>query len=556
MALLFSLNLACCLLQRFGLVLLLTKISFSAASASIGTSPIEAVPPEGAVAWDLPYPFLGVTVSGLSVMMNASLVREYDGADKNNIVVDIKGQGPLPWSLARWNRGDFAPRLAPRHPYAQPNLGIPGGANGFRTEDPKSFPAQAWRPTVNRGVVLASVAQNGQEWDDGTSRFYGTVAANTDSHGFGYSMDNGFFTNSNPNINIAVGKVGPMGEANIDVSVAWFPYDQGWIGGYVDAPAAAEGEEKKWTPGHWLTADSHSPLLPDDARKIVHWGKRGGSLSLPNVMPSSDGMLFTTSTDPGPHGNDLNVVSLYTKRSGKGWRVQQREDSEDDVKKMAVKSELMFAFVYIPFTAGGLIGGIIDGPSGATVNGKGPYICQKVGVGQYEINITVGSFRQRGFVTARDGMLLLQVMGRDDIHRKYARHAFLSYNFTGRGSLVVESRKLVTDDAGDQDCPLTDADFAFVWIDFNHPLTPTWDTYTGPIFGAPHSWGAGFGSGFAAGGVLLLLLLLLVLAATVCLLVLRWWGSYSSSRGHERHRPPPVEMGTSLLDSTDYELAH
>ena len=47
---------------------------------------------------------------------------------------------------------------------------------GSLCASPAVFSAlQAWRPSVNRGVLFATVAQNGQQWSDGTPFFYGTA---------------------------------------------------------------------------------------------------------------------------------------------------------------------------------------------------------------------------------------------------------------------------------------------------------------------------------------------------------------------------------------------
>ena len=57
----------------------------------------------------------------------------------------------------------------------------------------------------------------------------------------------------------------------------------------------------------------------------------------------------------------------------------------------------------------------------------------------------------------RDGILLLQITGRDDSNHHYAKHAFLSYNYTQQGTLFVQCRELVVDGMGNEDFPLTDS---------------------------------------------------------------------------------------------------
>ncbi len=64
---------------------------------------------------DLPLPYKADSVTGAVIMMDASLVTEYEGKkDQDKIIVDILGQGPIPWSISRFDDGDLSPRLQPR----------------------------------------------------------------------------------------------------------------------------------------------------------------------------------------------------------------------------------------------------------------------------------------------------------------------------------------------------------------------------------------------------------------------------------------------------------
>eukprot|EP00897_Mesotaenium_endlicherianum_P002411 jgi/Mesen1/2198/ME000152S01285 len=353
-------------------------------ASDISPQPIRAVAPPHGSPEDLPLPYVGATVTGAKILMDASQVTAYDGPDKDNIIVDIVAQGPVPWSISRFNRGDFSPRLQPRHPYAQSNLGVPAGKLGFAASDSKDFSAQAWRPSIERGVMLASVAQNGQKWSDGSPLFYGTVACVMQSSGYGYSMTSGEFGSSDPNIDVTVGKAGKLSEGSIDISIAWFPYDQGWMAGYVTTP----GKEKHATP-QWAAPSSHSKTVPSNASTVVRWGKRGASLMLPGVNDYKDGMLFATSADPGPGNDDVNSVSVYfsTWKHRNRWRITQREDSAAEVDETASRDGLHFAFLYVPFTTGGLIGAIINGDTGKAYHGRGEYTCQRLSTGRYKIEV-------------------------------------------------------------------------------------------------------------------------------------------------------------------------
>ncbi|CAI7753137.1 unnamed protein product, partial [Closterium sp. NIES-53] len=344
----------------------------------------------------------------------------------------------------------------------------------------------AWRPSLDKGVVLGSVAQNGQQWNDGAPFFYGTVSCIYDSHGYGYSMTTGEFGNDNPNIDIAIGKAGEQDEGVIDVSIAWFPYHQGWTAGYVDAPSQLEkGAEAKWA-----TNASYSPNLPSDLSRIMRWDGRGASLELPGVNPSQDGMLFLTSTDPGQWSNELNIMSTYVKRKGSFYTLSH-----------AVAAYILSSLPSLPTFALPplrLIGATIAA-DGAVVRGSGMFSCRRLGLGMYEISIN------NEHKTHKDGILLLQVMGRDDSNRRYARHTFLSYNFTAQGSMLVEGHRLVKEPAEmfKETFPYIDTDFAFVWVDFRNPLSPTLRSYTGPL--PPRLTGYRFWSGIIAGIIVMVI---------------------------------------------------
>lgn len=457
--------------------------------------PVHALSPPGTTHKDTPLPYVGTTATAVLITMEPSPRTRYSDVEADNIKVDIAGQGPVPWSISRWNQGDLSPRIDPRHPYAQTNLGDFPGERGFFSYDPQDFSTQAWRPDPEKGVLLATVAHNGQNWHDGTPIFYGTVACVTNSQGFGYSMKTGQYGNSNPNMDVALGKAGKQGEANIDVAVAWFPYEQGWTGGYVSAPDTYS----KQAAASWLSPNSHSPDLPRNLSDALRWGKRGARLRLPGVHPYSDGLLFLISTDPGKANNDINVVSAYTKPWGKGWRVQAREDSSSDPTQLVDSTEHMFAFLYVPFSSTGMIGASVSA-NGEVVKGEGDFHVNRVREGMYEI--TIG----RGPKTPSDGVLLLQVTGRDDKERKYAKHAYMSYNYTDKGVLLVEAHRLVLvrEPGGyvEEVFPFVDTDFSFLWVDFKHPLTPERDMFTGrllPGYSSYKYWmGFMFGLGIGA----------------------------------------------------------
>ena len=67
----------------------------------------DPVAPDGG---SLPGPFPGNTVGAANWV--ASSGTTFDGT----VSIALDGQGPIPWSMSRYNRGDFAVRLSPLDP--------------------------------------------------------------------------------------------------------------------------------------------------------------------------------------------------------------------------------------------------------------------------------------------------------------------------------------------------------------------------------------------------------------------------------------------------------
>eukprot|EP00899_Mesostigma_viride_P008131 jgi/Mesvir1/17319/Mv07713-RA.2 len=421
-----------------------------------------------------PFP-IGVTA--VSVSVDASTVHSWAGADMDNIAVNIKGQGPYPFSFPRFNRGDLAPRISPRWPYSQLNLGMPAGRVGSHEEDPYSYATMAWRPSSQFGVVLASVAANGQKWDDGAPPFFGTVAVSLQSLGYGYSMVDGSYGPGECDVNM--GKAGALGEANIDVGIAWFPYSDGWIAGHLAAPALAMS-------AYWQEGGAHSRRLPEAASSIVKWTSLGAFVRFPEELhvTSTTGMLFCISTDPSD--NEINVVGVMHHSSG--WLVQMREDNEGDATRLTDMHGWSFAFVFIPYGSrgrvrGGLVAGTGDGRLLHAWKGEEadalPMSSKRLEKGRYLISLGGSPRGSRGGYS--DGVALLQPVGplSSDVgvHATdggtLTTNAFLSYNHSEEGDIIVEARRVAVMGTGSQRAetfPLVDTDFYFAWVRFQPPM--------------------------------------------------------------------------------------
>lgn len=426
-------------------VALLLTASLSATAAPAGPTP--QVPDGGGA----PGAFPNTSVSGVNVIAKGSTT-----FNSNVEVTGLDGQGPIPWSVNRYNRGDLALRLAPGDPTAA--LGnLNQGFIDFGDNSPGIAASQAWRPSPNYGVIIPTARQNGPiDWGDGEGPFYPTVAVSESSSGPGYSMTDGSFGGGNLDINTGrAGTHASSPEANFAFSAAWFPYDQGWLGG------EAAGPNPEGVAG-WTSPAAHAAGL---SAGMIRWpqypaesGVYGGlaELVLPGVDSLEDGMLFATSSDGG---SDVNIVGVAPREAGAGWLVTLREDSEIDPETLAGAGQSEFQFVYVPFDAPGLIGGHIVGTDGSKRKAAGEFTVQRTGTGTYELTIP-GK-------TGSSGMLLLQVADLESgTSTPLASRAFLSHEFSN-GRFVIQSRKTT----GDTTADLADASFYVAWVDFQSPLT-------------------------------------------------------------------------------------
>ncbi|MCC6231707.1 MAG: hypothetical protein IT580_03640, partial [Verrucomicrobiales bacterium] len=423
---------------------LTTAIPLLAAPA--GPAPVI---PEGGGA---PGPFPNTSVSGVNVISKGSTT-----FNSSVEVTGLDGQGPIPWSVNRYNRGDLALRLSPGDPTAA--LGnLNQGFIEFGDSTPGVAASQAWRPQPQFGVILPTARQNGPiDWNDGEGAFFPTVALSWASSGPGYSMGDGSFGTGNLDLNTGrAGTHASSPEGNFGFSVSWFPYDQGWLGGDVGSPTA-EGAAT------WAGAGAHAAGL---SAGIVKWpqfpadsGTYGGlaELALPGVHSLEDGMIFAASSDGG---SDVNIVGVQPKEDGHGWIVTVREDSETTAETLAAAGQSEFSFVYVPFTATRLVGGHIVGTDGSKRKASGTFTVARTAAGTYELTVP-GK-------TGTDGTLLLQAADAESgTSVPLATRAVLSYEYRD-GKFVIQARRTTSE----TEATLVDTSFYVAWIDFKDPLAP------------------------------------------------------------------------------------
>src|SRR4029079_16136891 len=91
------------------------------------------------------------------------------------------------------------------------------------------------------------------------------------------------------------------------------------------------------------------------------------TVQLTGVNSANDGMLFVA---PTHDGNRTNIAAAYP--TGGGWSVAVREDDgaifSGDATSLVPTGENQFQFLYVPYAAPRLIGGEVNGTTGATIH--------------------------------------------------------------------------------------------------------------------------------------------------------------------------------------------
>lgn len=416
-----------------------------------------------------PGPFPNTRVSGVNVVAKGSTT-----FNSNVEITGYEGNGPIPWTVTKYNRGDIAMRLAPANSAAADANTLNKGFIDFTTPtDASVAEAQSWRPNPVLGVAIPTARQNGPiDWGDGEGPLYPTVAISAASSGPGYSMTDGSFGIGQLDINLGRAGTHSSPEANFGFSVVWFPYDEGWIAGNIGNPII--GDPNLYLPdgtAAWNGAGQHSaglsagimtwfvpPSPPGDG--VTYGGL--GLLRLPGVDAETNGMLFATSSQGNSDVNIVGVAPTNDVATGaSGWIITVREDSALTSDEAAV-GQSQFEFVYIPYTAQSLIGGYINGSTGGSIRSAGSFTMARTGTGTYELTVAGKS--------GTNGTLLLQVADFEaGASTLMASRAFLSYQYNpGTGRFVIQCRRATTDTVSS----LADANFYFTWVDYQDPLSP------------------------------------------------------------------------------------
>jgi hypothetical protein len=332
----------------------------------------------------------------------------------------------------------------------------------------------AWRVNQRTGALLATVNHNGVNYGNDftyvgspVGTIHGIAYFNqTGAQGWGFRMSDGVFANGGEgSSDFQMGIAGfddTRGEGNTSASVAYFPYQQGWTGAWVNN-GAEDGE---------ATFAASSPGL---ATSSVNWLNGVATVELPNVNSATDGMLFVAPT----HDNNLTNIAAARPVTG-GWNVAVREDDNDDFSGQTIVdgTQNSFQFLYVPYTANNLIGGHVNGTNGTLINSAGNmgFDITRTGAGQYSLSINGPGPSKLG---ENDGMLILSVAGALPNSDTLPDRKFMSYQYDpGSGDFIIQARELTAtnDTANSQNqfgnvLSLRDVNFYFAWVSFTNPLS-------------------------------------------------------------------------------------
>lgn len=425
----------------------------------------------------LPGPF-PTSVTAANVGIEQFTPSELGGGGSDSFRITFPSAGPMKWTSSRHNEGDFALSISPGGDgpeYFPPNAFV-DDRKPLEGGQPFSESTIAWRVNQLTGGLLATVRHNGV--DNGpdftfggtpVGVIHGVAYFNQDfAQGWGFNMADGTFGNggggaSDLMMGIA-GYDGGKGESGSNVATAYFPYEQGWTGAWVNGGDEGEGAFAASTTG-----------LPTTS---VTWSASQANVKLPGVNSATDGMLFVAPS----HGDNLtNIAAAFPNGDG-GWTVSVREDEDFDFTGQTVldSSQNEFQFVYIPYTAHNLIGGQVQGSDGSLTHSAGDqfFDLTRNAAGEYALSVFDSDGTTK--LNEGDGMLVLSVAKSMDGAPSFADRSFMSYEYDAEsGDFIIQSRQITANNSPQSEnqfgelLSLTDTNFYFAWVDFTNPLSPT-----------------------------------------------------------------------------------
>ena len=203
------------------------------------------------------------------------------------------------------------------------------------------------------GILLASVAEH--ERDNGNGVYRATVEVGKGQFGGGVdyltlSTTEAGFTGS-----------GGIREHNVNVGVAFFPFEEGWTGAHFDPN------------GTILYANGITQDMLDTTA-----GTGRHTLTMPGVNSSSGGLLFAIGGS-----NEDNVVPTGV-RSDATWDIRVNDNAGNF---NATGEQDDFSLLFIPYSATGLIGGRYNGLNDSMILSVGDPSISREATGEFRLSV-------------------------------------------------------------------------------------------------------------------------------------------------------------------------
>jgi hypothetical protein len=183
-------------------------------------------------------------------------------------------------------------------------------------------------------------------------------------------------------------------------------------------------------------------------------------------------MLFVASS----HTDNRTKLAAAVPANG-GWNVAVRYDDELDPLNTLFSGENQFQFLYVPYTASGLIGGQVQGSNGSMIHEEGGNRFDLVRTAAGEYRVTVFAADGVTPMNGNQGMLIMSVSSGLASDATIADNSFLSYQYDPEfHNFVIQSREDLgagpSENQFGDNLALRDSNFYFAWVDFANPLTP------------------------------------------------------------------------------------
>ena len=236
------------------------------------------------------------------------------------------------------------------------------------------------------------------------------------------------------NLSLSLMEAGISGEkeVNFNTSVAWFSFEGGWTGAHVNGDGTL-------APGASNEVTQAQVTQTDQGRYTVNLGANA----------QSQGLLFAI----GNNNSDV-VVQTGLLPGGSSWDVRVQDNG---AQFSPTGENRDWSFLYLPFDAENMVGGLYDGLSNTHTSSAGNFTMTRLATGQYELAIAGQS--------PETGMLITTVAHQTSLGNTTAPDDnILAYEASPNGTFLINSYDL-------PNLTLQDTKFAWAFVGFNDRLS-------------------------------------------------------------------------------------